>query len=261
MPTLPAAPLMVPECVIRARSPCAAIPALELPMLSSPMLVTRASLPNTSMAAPEPVTLIVPALLTMARLPCSRMPSVFNPAVMVAPARLLTVLSSLMPTMAPDRADAWPTVMAPELVTVLLPAAEIATPSLPRVMTPEAALTIVLLTPAKMPKLGAPGGTAIVPLLVTVLKSLTLMAVPMPPSLAVAPGSTLTVRLFAPPPAWKPAGELPLQVTVWPLDAGSGAQAAFAGAADRLRPTKNADMATARTAASRRRRPCANGSD
>jgi len=54
---------------------------------------------------------------------------------------------------------------------------------------------------------------------------------------------------------------LPLQVTVWPLDAGSGAHAAFAGAAERLRQTSNADMATARAATSRRRRPCANGSD
>jgi len=54
---------------------------------------------------------------------------------------------------------------------------------------------------------------------------------------------------------------LPLQVTVWPLDAGSGAHAAFAGVAERLRPASNADIAAARAATSRRCRPCANGSD
>ena len=108
-------------------------------------------------------------------------------------------------------------------------------------MTPEAALTIVLFTPAKMPVLDGPAVS--VPLLVTVLKSLTPMITPPPPSLTTAPESTLTVRLSTPPPAWKPLGVLPLQVTVWPLDAGSGAQAAFAGAVDRHRPT----MATENT--------------
>jgi len=118
---------------------------------------------------------------------------------MVAPARLLTVLSSLIPMMAPDSPDALPIVMAPALVTVLLPAAKIATLSSPRVMTPEGALTIVLFTPAKMPVLFGPAES--VPLLVTELKSLTPMTVPPPPSLTVAPGSTLTVRLSTPPPA------------------------------------------------------------
>ena len=66
-------------------------------------------------------------------------------------------------------------------------------------MTPEAALTIVLFTPAKMPVLFGPAVS--VPLLVTVLKSLTPRTTPPPPSLTVAPGSTLTVRLSTPPPA------------------------------------------------------------
>jgi hypothetical protein len=48
---------------------------------------------------------------------------------------------------------------------------------------------------------------------------------------------------------------LPLQVTVWPLDAGSGAHAAFAGAVNRHKPTRNADIATARAATSRQDRP------
>ena len=118
---------------------------------------------------------------------------------MVAPARLLTVLSSLIATMAATGPAASPIVIWPALVTVLLPATKIPTPLSPTVMTPEAALTIVLFTPAKMPALDGPPVS--VPLLVTVLKSLTLMIAPPPPSLTVAPGSTLTVRLSTPPPA------------------------------------------------------------
>ena len=66
-----------------------------------------------------------------------------------------------------------PIVIWPAFVMVLLPATKIATLSSPRVMTPEAALTIVLFTPAKMPVLFGPAES--VPLLVTVLKSLTPM--------------------------------------------------------------------------------------
>ena len=63
-------------------------------------------------------------------------------------------------------------------------------------MTPVAALVIALFCPAKMPV--APDAAAIVPLLVTTLKSLT--AIPaVPLSLTTAPGSTLTVRLLTPP--------------------------------------------------------------
>ena len=118
---------------------------------------------------------------------------------MVAPARLLTVLSSLMAMMAAASPAASPIVIWPAFVTVLLPATKIPTLSSPTVMTPEAALTIVLFTPAKMPVLFGPAVS--VPLLVTVLKSLTPMTTPPPPSLTVAPGSTLTVRLSTPPPA------------------------------------------------------------
>ena len=88
--------------------------------------------------------------------------------------------------------------MAPAFVTVLLPATKF-DPLSPTVMTPEAALSIVLFTPAKMPVVDGPALS--VPLLVTVLKSLTPMIVPPPPSLTTAPGSTLTVRLSTPPPA------------------------------------------------------------
>ena len=118
---------------------------------------------------------------------------------MVAPARLLTVLSSLMAMMAAAAPAASPIVIWPAFVMVLLPAAKIPTLSSPTVMTPEAALTIVLFTPAKMPVLFGPAVS--VPLLVTVLKSLTPMITPPPPSLTVAPDSTLTVRLSTPPPA------------------------------------------------------------
>ncbi len=118
---------------------------------------------------------------------------------MVAPARLLTVLSSLMATIEATSPAASPIVIWPAFVTVLLPAAKMPTPLSPRVMMPEAALTIVLFTPAKIPVLDGPAVS--VPLLVTVLKSLTPMITPPPPSLRVAPGSTLTVRLSTPPPA------------------------------------------------------------
>ncbi len=55
MPALPTPPLIVPECVIRARSPCVEIPAALSVTLSTPLLVTNASSPNTSIAAPERV--------------------------------------------------------------------------------------------------------------------------------------------------------------------------------------------------------------
>ena len=173
---------MVPEWVIRARLPCVAIPAALSPALITPLLVISASSPNTLIAAPKAPTLIAPALLTMARLPCARMPVALAPAVIVAPARLLTVLSSLIAKMAASGTVVLPIVIWPAFVMVLLPATKIATLSSPRAMTPEAALTIVLFTPAKMPALFGPAES--VPLLVTELKSLT----PIHAAAAVADG-------------------------------------------------------------------------
>ena len=65
-----------------------------------------------------------------------------------------------------------------------------------------------------------------------------------PPSCRVAPGCTLMVRESTPMPAAKPFGTLPLQVTVWPLVAGSGAHCAFAEIVERPKPTRSARMAT-----------------
>src|SRR5262245_63113857 len=95
-------------------------------------------------------------------------------------------------------------------------------------MVPVAALVMMLLLPAEMPVPSSPALTA--PLLVTALRSFTLIAMP-PMLLTVALVCTLTVSWLTPPPAWKPLLSVPLQVTVWPLTGDAGWQSAKAGAA------------------------------
>src|SRR3954453_11962720 len=104
-------------------------------------------------------------------------------------------------------------------------------------------LVTVFELPPLMPVRPEPADTVL--LLAMTLVSLTLIAA-VPLSLTLAPVSTFTVRLVTPPPAAKPSASVPLQVTVCPLAAGSGAQSACAGIADRPRPrtTTTTDEAT-----------------
>ena len=84
---------------------------------------------------------------------------------MVAPAELTIVLSSLIAKIPAAGPAVAPMAIAPAFVTVLLPATKIPSPLSARVMTPGAALMIVLFTPAKMPVPDDPAAS--VPLLVT----------------------------------------------------------------------------------------------
>ncbi len=112
----------------------------------------------------------------------------------------------------------------------------------PTVIVPVAALVMVFWLPAEMPVPSSPALMA--PLLVTVLRSFTPIAIP-PMLLTAAPVWTSTVSWLTPPPAWKPSLSVPLQVTVWPLTGEAGWQSAKAGAAAST-DTKNANPRLAR---------------
>jgi hypothetical protein len=164
--------MMWPLLVIVPDEPRKAMPALPTPPLIVPLWLTTERSPCTEMPAALSWTLIVPLLAILASLPNTSMPAPEPPALM-APASL-TIARSPCTEMP---AESWPTVMVP----------------LARL------LTVLSSVNARMPLLNAPAVT--VPALLTVLESMTLIAAPPPPSLTVAPGSTLTVRLLMPKPA------------------------------------------------------------